>query len=71
MRERTRLASQVDAVRALQSDLADAVGYAELADEEGDESSLEEARARYERPSVRPESHRAVPLFRQCGGPDR
>src|SRR6516162_1691261 len=45
MRERTRLAGQVDAVKALQSDLADAVGYAELADEEGDEASLDEARA--------------------------
>ena len=45
MRERTRLAAQVDAVKALQSDLADAVGYAELADEEGDEGSLDEARA--------------------------
>jgi len=45
MRERTRLGAQIDAVKSLQSDLADAVGYAELADEEGDESSLEEARA--------------------------
>jgi peptide chain release factor 2 len=45
MRERTRLTTQVDAVKALAADLADAVGYAELADEEGDESSLEEARA--------------------------
>src|SRR5258707_15515472 len=44
MRERTRLASQVDAVRSLQRDLADAIGYAEMADEEGDEASLEEAR---------------------------
>jgi peptide chain release factor 2 len=45
MRERTRLASQIDAVKSLESDLADAVGYAEMADEEGDEPSLEEARA--------------------------
>jgi peptide chain release factor 2 len=45
MRERTRLASQVDAVRSLERDLVDALGYAELADEEGDESTLEEARA--------------------------
>src|ERR1700744_4258349 len=44
MRERTRLAAQVDAVKSLVTDLADAVGYAELADEEGDEASLEEAR---------------------------
>src|SRR5437016_5471700 len=45
MRERTRLAGQVEAVRSLERDLADALGYAELADEEGDEASLEEARA--------------------------
>jgi peptide chain release factor 2 len=45
MRERTRLAAQVEAVKSLATDLADAVGYAELADEEGDEGSLEEARA--------------------------
>jgi peptide chain release factor 2 len=45
MRERTRLAAQVDAVKSLQADLSDAVGYAELADEEGDEASLDEARA--------------------------
>ncbi len=44
MRERTRLASQVEAVQSLERDLADALGYAELADEEGDEASLEEAR---------------------------
>jgi peptide chain release factor 2 len=43
-RERSRLAGQVDAVKSLQGDLADAVGYAEMADEEGDEASLEEAR---------------------------
>jgi peptide chain release factor 2 len=43
MRERTHLGAQVDAVRALETDLADAVGYAELAEEEGDEASLEEA----------------------------
>src|SRR5689334_12852160 len=45
MRERTRLAASVEAVRSLERDLSDAVGYAELADEEGDEASLEEARA--------------------------
>jgi len=44
MRERTRLASQVNAVQSLERELADAVGYAELADEEGDEASLDEAR---------------------------
>jgi peptide chain release factor 2 len=44
MRERTRLAASVEAVQSLERDLADAIGYAELADEEGDEASLEEAR---------------------------
>jgi peptide chain release factor 2 len=45
MRERTRLATQVENVKSLERDLADALGYAELADEEGDEASLDEARA--------------------------
>jgi peptide chain release factor 2 len=45
MRERQRLAGQVDAVRGLERDLADAVALVELADEEGDEATLEEARA--------------------------
>jgi peptide chain release factor 2 len=44
MRERTRLANQVGAVQTLERELADAVGYAELADEEGDEALLDEAR---------------------------
>ncbi len=44
MRERTRLQSQIDSVKAIESELADAVGFAEMADEEGDEASLEEAR---------------------------
>lgn len=44
MRERTRLQGQVDAVLSLERDLGDALGYAEMADEEGDEASLEEAR---------------------------
>lgn len=43
-RERSRLAASVEAVIGLERDLADAVGYAELADEEDDEASLEEAR---------------------------
>src|SRR5690349_7849091 len=43
-RERSRLAASVEAVKGLERDLADALGYAELADEEGDEASLEEAR---------------------------
>ena len=45
MRERTRLASQIDAVKSLARDLTDALGYAEMADEEGAEASLDEARA--------------------------
>ncbi|ACG78250.1 peptide chain release factor 2 [Phenylobacterium zucineum HLK1] len=44
-RERSRLSAQVEAVHGLERDLADALGYAELADEEGDEASLDEARA--------------------------
>lgn len=44
-RERSRLAASVEAVIGLERDLADAVGYAELADEENDEASLEEARS--------------------------
>ena len=43
-RDRARLSAQVEAVQSLERDLADALGYAELADEEGDEASLEEAR---------------------------
>jgi peptide chain release factor 2 len=43
-RERSRLAASVEAVQSLERDLADALGYAEMADEEGDEPSLEEAR---------------------------
>lgn len=45
MRERNRLAAQVEAVKHLETAVADAVGFAELADAEGDEASLEEARA--------------------------
>jgi peptide chain release factor 2 len=45
MRDRTRLQSQVDAVREMEAALSDAVGFAEMADEEGDEESLEQARA--------------------------
>jgi peptide chain release factor 2 len=43
-RERSRLAAQIEAVQALERDLVDAIGYAEMADEEGDEASLDEAR---------------------------
>ena len=42
-RERSRLAAQVEAVQSLERDLNDAVGYAEMADEEGDEASFQEA----------------------------
>ncbi len=43
-RERSRLAASVEAVQGLERDLADALGYAEMADEEADEAALEEAR---------------------------
>ena len=45
MRDRNRLAGQVDAVQSLQSELSDTVEFADLADAEGDEASLEDARA--------------------------
>lgn len=45
MRERNRLASSIADVKALQSDLNDALEYAQMADDEGDEASLDEARA--------------------------
>ncbi|WAC48712.1 peptide chain release factor 2 [Asticcacaulis sp. SL142] len=45
MRERTRLGNSVDAVKKLEQELKDALDYAELADMEGDEDLLEEARA--------------------------
>jgi len=45
MRDRNRLAAQVEAVRSLERDLKDAVDFAELADAESDEASLEDARA--------------------------
>jgi peptide chain release factor 2 len=45
MRDRNRLAAQVDSVRQLQSQMADAMGFAELADAEGDQASLDEAAA--------------------------
>jgi peptide chain release factor 2 len=43
MRERTRLASQIDAVRGLEKDLGDAVDFADLADEEADEDAVLES----------------------------
>jgi peptide chain release factor 2 len=45
MRERTRLSSQVEAVRALEQERADALEFAELAEAEGDQASLDEAAA--------------------------
>jgi peptide chain release factor 2 len=43
MRERTRLGDQVGRVQRLERELADAVEFAELADAEGDEASLDDA----------------------------
>ena len=43
MRERTRLADQVGRVQALERELSDAVEFAELAEAEADEASLDDA----------------------------
>jgi peptide chain release factor 2 len=43
MKERNRLAEAVDRQRALEQELADHVGLAELAEEEGDEETLKES----------------------------
>ena len=43
MRERTRLADQVERVRKLEQGVADALEFAELADAEGDEASMDDA----------------------------
>ncbi len=45
MRERQRLADQIGAVRVMMAGLTDALDYAEMADAEGDEDSLNDARA--------------------------
>ena len=45
MRERTQLAGKVEAVRRLERELADAVEFAELAEAEGDQSSLDDVSA--------------------------
>ncbi len=45
MRERTRLQGQIDAVLQMESGLEDGVMLADMADEEGDEAALEDARA--------------------------
>lgn len=44
-RDRSRLEAQINSVRALESGLEDGVMLADMADEEGDEATLEEARA--------------------------
>ena len=49
MRERNRMAASVDAVRTLERELADAVEFAEMADAEGDEAFLDDARAQLTR----------------------
>ena len=49
MRERTRLPNSIEAVQTLERELKDALEYAELADMEGDEGSLEDARAQLKR----------------------
>ena len=43
MRERTRLADQVERVRRLERELGDALEFAELAEAEADEASLDDA----------------------------
>ena len=45
MRERTLLASQVEAVQSIAQEAADAVEYAEMAEAEGDQAALDEAAA--------------------------
>ena len=45
MRERTRLAEQVEAVRRIERELADALEFAQMADAEGDQSSLDDVSA--------------------------
>ena len=49
MRERNRLAAQIEAVKKLETGMADAVDFAELADAEGDEASYQEAIAELKR----------------------
>ena len=44
-RDRSRLAVQIDAVREIETGLEEGVMLADMADEEGDEATLEEARA--------------------------
>jgi peptide chain release factor 2 len=44
-RDRSRLESQINTVREMEQGLEDGVMLADMADEEGDEATLEEARA--------------------------
>jgi peptide chain release factor 2 len=48
MRERTRLATQIEAVRRVERERADALEFAEMAQAEGDEASLDDAQAQLE-----------------------
>src|ERR1700742_784937 len=48
MRERTRLATQVEAVRRVERERADALEFAEMAQAEDDEASLDDAQAQLE-----------------------
>src|ERR1700712_1220026 len=45
MRDRNRLAASVEAVRSLERERADALEFAELADMEGDQGSLDDVSA--------------------------
>lgn len=45
MRERTALDTQISAIREIERGLEDALGFAQLAEEEGDEASLNDAQA--------------------------
>jgi peptide chain release factor 2 len=45
MRDRNRLAASIGAVQTLERELAEALEFAEMADAEGDEASLDDARA--------------------------
>jgi peptide chain release factor 2 len=48
MRERTRLATQIEAVRRVERERADTLEFAEMAQAEGDEASLDDAQAQLE-----------------------
>ena len=45
MRERTQLGNSVEAVKRLERELADALEFAEMAQAEGDQASLDETAA--------------------------